>query len=118
MKSKVLISAILLSIALPATADWTIVEQAYEVHLKELRLPRNETGTIAFKTCKSCDYITKRVNSTTEYKLNGKPLSLAKLRGAVSDVANRSETSVTVLHHLKMDQVTAVSISVQGNHHD
>ena len=118
MKIKVLISAFLLSIALPAAAEMAVIQMAYEVHLKELRLPRNETGTIAFKTCESCDYMTKRVNSTTQYKLNGKLMSLVKLQDAVSDVANRGDTLVIVYHHLKMDQVTAVSIKVQGNHHD
>ena len=110
MKLKVLISAILLSIAMPAMADWAVIQEAYEVDLDELRLPRNESGTIAFKTCESCDYMTKRVNSTTQYKLNGKPISLAKLQGAISEVANRSEKSAIVLHHLKKDQVTAVSV--------
>jgi hypothetical protein len=110
MKLRIMIAATLLSIALPAAADRAVFQEAYEVALSEIRLPRNENGTIGFKKCESCDYVIKRVNSTTQYKLNGKPIRLVKLRGAISEVANGSKPSAIVLHHLKKDQVTAVSV--------
>ena len=110
MKFKVLIAAILLSMTLPAAADRVVIAQAYEVALSELRLPRNENGTIAFKECESCDYVRKHVNPFTRYELNGKAISLAKFRHAVLNVEDRSGQPVTVLHHLKKDQVTAVSV--------
>ena len=112
MKFKVLISALLLSMALPAAADVTVVEKAYEVALSELRLPRNEAGTIAFKECEYCDYVTKRVTAHTQYRLNGKSISLAKFRTALERVQKRDEEAVTVLHHVESNKVTVVSVNL------
>jgi hypothetical protein len=56
MKFRVLIAATLLSLALPASADFTVVQEAYEVALSNLRLPLSESGTLMFRKCDSCDY--------------------------------------------------------------
>ena len=54
MKLKLLITAALLSLALPAAADFKQVQEAYEVALSDMRLPRADGGTIAFKECAKC----------------------------------------------------------------
>ena len=100
MKLKLLITAIMLGLAMPAAADYVTIEQAYEVALSEIRLPQSERGTIAFKPCATCDVQTKRVDADT----------LQKFREATESVAGREKEAVTVLHHLKKDRVTAVSV--------
>ena len=110
MKIKLLMIAFAFSLAMPAAAEFTTVEEAYEVALSNLRLPRNEVGTIAFKTCETCDYMTKRVNADTRYNINGKSVKLSRFRAALAGVKDRSSEAITVLHHLERNQVTAVSV--------
>jgi biopolymer transport protein ExbD len=112
MKLKVLISVVLLSLALPAAADMRIVENAYEIALNDLRLPRAEGGTIAFKECRKCNYVRLRVAADTRYQINGKAVPLDKFREAVAEVEDPDQKAVTVLHHLKRNQVTAVSVNL------
>ncbi len=62
MKIKMIVTALLLSLTITAVAQMQTVAEAYEVALSDVRLPQNEVGTIAFKTCVDCPYETKRVN--------------------------------------------------------
>ena len=112
MKLKVLITAALLVMAGPVTADGTVVQKAYEVAVSDLRLPRVEAGTIAFKECDKCKYVRIRVGADTTYRVNGNPVPLDKFRGVLAEVADRENEAVTVLHHLKRNQVTDVSVSL------
>ena len=112
MKFKVLITAVLLSLALPAAADFKLAQEAYEVALSDLRLPRADGGTIAFKECDTCEYRRIRVGSDMRYRLNGKDVSLKEFREAIATVDDRESEAVTVLHHLERNQVTAVSVNL------
>jgi len=110
MKLKLFIIAMCLGMALPAAADFTTIEQAYEVALSDVRLPRSENGTIAFKECSTCEFKTRRVDADTRWLLNGKAVPLQKFRQAVDRVADRNSEAVSVLHHLERNRVTAVSV--------
>ena len=110
MKLKLFIIAMCLGLALPATADYLTIEQAYEVALSDIRLPRSESGTIAYKECASCDIRTTRVDGETRWLVNGKAVSLKKFREAVSRVADRENEAVSVLRHLERNRVTEVSV--------
>ena len=110
MKLKLIIIAMCLGMALPAAADYVTVEQAYEVALSDIRLPRSENGTIAYKECGSCDIRTTRVDAETRWLINGKAVSLKQFREAVSRVADREKEAVSVLRHLERNRVTAVSV--------
>ena len=112
MKTKFLIAAALLSLALPVDADFTTVQEAYEIALSDLRLPQDVTGTIAFKECQSCDYESVSVGSDTKYALNGKAVPLKEFREALSLVENRGDQPVTVLRHVERNQVTAVLVNL------
>lgn len=112
MKIKILMTTLLLSLALPAAADFTTVQEAYEVALSDLRLPRNEVGTIAFKECETCDFMTKRVNADTHYSINGKSVKLSHFRAALGEVKDPSNEAITVIHHLERNQVTAVLVNL------
>jgi len=110
MKLKVLITAALLCLALPAAAEFKIVQDAYEIALSDLRLPRNESGTLAFKECETCEFMTVRVGADTRYQINGKAVPLKEFRAAMARVVDRDSEAVTVLRHVKRNQVTAVSV--------
>ena len=112
MKLKLLITAALLGLALPAAADFKQVQDAYEIALSDLRLPRANGGTIAFKECATCEYRRLRVGSVMRYRLNGKDVTLKQFREAMATVEDRKGEAVTVLHHLERNQVTAVSVNL------
>jgi len=112
MKIKILITALVLTLAMPAAAQFTTVQLAHEVALSELRLPSHPTGTIGFKSCSECEYQTKRVSEHTRYVVDGRAVPLDKFRSAVSHIRNRSEHAVTVLQHLEDNVITQVSISL------
>jgi hypothetical protein len=114
MKTKLLIVAALLCLALPTSADFVTVQEAYEIALSDLRLPRDESGTIAFKECGSCDYMSVRVGADTSYKLNGETVPLRRFREALLLVENPDDQPVTVLRHVERNQVTAVSVNLRG----
>ena len=110
MKLKLFFAALVLGLSIPAAADFKTIVQAYEVALSEIRLPRAESGTIAFKECSTCNYRTKRVDANTRWKINGKSVSLKEFQLAVSRVTDRATEAVTVFHHLESNRVTEVSV--------
>ena len=112
MKFKVLITAALLMLAGTVTAQGTVVQEAYEVALSDIRLPRAELGTIAFKECDRCQYQRYRVAADTEYKVNGKAVPLGKFRAAVERAENPQDEAVTVLRHVARNQVTVVAVNL------
>ena len=112
MKLKLILTAMLLTLAFPAAGAGDIVQEAYEVALSDLRLPRAHGGTIAFKECASCDYRRLRVSAATTYRINGQAVPLPKFRAAMRQVADRENEAVTVMHHLKLNQVTDVSVNL------
>lgn len=110
MKIKALMSAILLTLALPLAAQIRTVQLAHEVALADLRLPQSEGGTIGFKSCAECEYQTERVTAETRWSLNGRTVRLDDFRLGLAAAADRSSVFVTVLHHLEEDRVTEVSV--------
>ena len=110
MKFNLIIAAILLGLSPLAGADFRTVQQGYEVSLAEVRLPRAEGGTIAFRECAKCNYQTRRVSPETRWLINGRAVSLEKFRAAVARVQNRKREAVSILHHLEENRVTEVSV--------
>ena len=106
MKLKLIIAAMMLGLAVPAAADY----EAYEVALSDIRLPQSETGTITFKPCASCEFRTHSIDSNVRWLLNGADVSLEEFQAATRTVTERNTKSVTVLHNLRSDRVTSVSI--------
>lgn len=107
---RTVLAILLLGLALPAAADFTVITQAYEVALSDLRLPGTTNGTLAFRECHECDYRTVRVTSGTRYEVNDESLTLEDFRKAVSDVPDPSDVTVTVLHHLESDTITGLKV--------
>ena len=113
MRLSTLTLAFLLSTAMPAAAQFTTVQRAHEAVLSGVRLPASESGTLAFKPCRACDWQTVRVNSDTLWLVNKRPLTLADFRRAVESVTDRDRKSVTVKHHLENNVITKVAITIR-----
>jgi len=113
MKTRYLFTVLLLVLALPAAAEFRTIERAYEVDFDTLRLPAAEGGTIAFKPCDECAYQTTRVTGSTRWILNGESMSLTRFREGIARYKDEDRKSVTVLHHLEDDRVTAVTVTVR-----
>ena len=60
MKLKIIITALVLSLALPVAAEFRTIQAAYEIALDHVRLPRLESGTIAYKKCAECPFLEER----------------------------------------------------------
>jgi hypothetical protein len=113
MKTRILIAIATLVLAIPAYAEFTLITKGAEVALSDVRLPRNDGGTISFRPCRQCDYETKRVARDAVWLLNGKSVSLEVFRKQLENVANPQERAVTVTRHLKSNRVTKVSINLR-----
>jgi len=112
MKMKLIVTALLLCLSVPALAQFKTIAEAYEVQIGDVRLPQNDIGTIAFKRCGDCDYETRRINRGTVWEFNGERMSLEKFRRALARVDRSDNIPVQVLHHLESNQVTKVWIRV------
>lgn len=112
MKLKIVVTALVLSLALPAAAQFRTISEAYEVALSDIRLPQRSVGTIAYKKCAECTYETKRVNTSTVWEINGQSMAFEKFRSKTAAVDNRDRIAVTVLHHLETDRVKKVSVLI------
>lgn len=113
MKLATLTLAFLLIVAMPAAAQFTTVQRAHEAVLSGIRLPASESGTLAFKPCRACEWQTVRVNSDTLWLVNKESLTLADFRRAAESVADRDQQSVTVKHHLENNVITKVAITIR-----
>ena len=110
MKINVMIAAILLVLSLPVAADWERPQESHEARLSELRLPQNDVGTVGFKPCGDCAYVTKRVNANTAWVLDGQKMSLKDFKRNLRRISDREGTPVTVVENLELEQVTRVSV--------
>ncbi|MDJ0698259.1 MAG: hypothetical protein QNJ07_00265 [Woeseiaceae bacterium] len=113
MKFRMLLAALFLAFAMPADAEIRLLQKGYEVSLANLRLPANENGTIAFRQCNACAFITKRVDADTRWVLNGQRVSLKKFRESVLAVPSDKTRHATVRRHLDTDRITRVSLNIR-----
>ncbi len=111
MNIKTVLMAGLIAFSVPAAADFETVVAAYEVQLADLRLPGTANGTLSFKACEKCEYQTVRVTSETRYQANNRDFTLQAFRDQMAGIKNPKQQSVTVLHHLESDTITALRVT-------
>jgi hypothetical protein len=112
MKIKIILATIALVLSAATMADFTPVSEGYELSLSDLRLPRNNGGSIAFRTCSSCNYETRLVSSDARWEINGKATTLKQFRERMAKIADREAQWVTVIDHIELNRVTAVSVYI------
>jgi len=110
MNIRYLLIAALLSLSLPAAADFTTIAEAYELALSDLNVPATPSSGIVFKKCADCDTQVVRVTPGTTYSINGQALPLKEFRKRVFNITDRAHTAVTVIHHLEADVILSVSV--------
>jgi hypothetical protein len=101
------IALVLIALSFSAAADFTTITEAYEVNSGDLRLPRNTGGTLTFKQCSECELQTLLVNSATRYIIDGRDVELTEFKERMAGVRNET---VTVLHHLESNTITAIKV--------
>lgn len=112
MNIKMIITAVLLSLALAAGAQSKPITEAYEVGMDDVRLPSSETGMIAFRKCSECKFESLRVTEETVYEFNGERMSLKDFRLAVNGVDRALDIPVQVVHHLERNEITKLFVVV------
>jgi hypothetical protein len=115
MKTKLFLTAMALVLTVPAVADFTLITQGAEVVLGEIRLPRNDGGTIAYKPCEECDIVTRRVAPDARWEINGKAVTLPEFRKRTENLINRDNHTVTVTRHIKSNRITLVSTIIRDS---
>jgi len=100
----------ILGLSLSAAADFRTITEAYEVDLRDLRLPGSENGTLTFKQCSDCDAQTLRVTGKTRYLINDRDFSLAEFKEQLKRVTKRKDPNVAVLHHLESNTIEAIKV--------
>lgn len=112
MKIKTLMAVTLLSIGQLAFGQGQVISQGYEIALSNFRAPATANGGVAFQECDECERMNVRVTSGTRYTINGKTVRLEDFKKAVSQVRDRDEVTLTVLHHLESDTIEMIAVSL------
>ncbi len=99
-----------------AWAQRTIVqtEDAYELVLGEVSLPRGDTGTVIFKPCPTCTTTSMRVTLATSYIVNGTPLAFPDFLKAAEAIrrmggGNRN-TAVYLFFDIESRQINRLAV--------
>ena len=113
MKLKIVITAILLMLAIPAAADFVTSARAIELVLSDLTVPVSQNSRLMFKECDDCDYMSIRLTPNTQFKINGRSVRFDKFRETIRGVRNPDETPAIVLHHLESDTVKSIKVTLK-----
>lgn len=113
MKFKIVITAFMLMLAIPAAADFVTSARAIELVLSDITVPPSQNSKLMFKECDDCDYMSIRLTPQTVYKINGRSVRFDKFRETIRGVRNPGVTPTIVLHHLESDTVKSVSVTLQ-----
>jgi hypothetical protein len=96
-----------------SAAEGVVIERAYEVALSDFRAPPTTNSAASFKTCADCELLTVRVTPRTRYVLSNESVELKDFRRGISRARKREDVTITVLHHLESDTITAVTIDLR-----
>ena len=112
MNIKILLAVTLICLGLTAAAEDRIITLAYEITLSDFNAPVTANGGVTFKECADCEQIRTRVTPATRYAINNKTVRLEDFRKAVSQVRDRDDHLVIVLHHLESDTIKSLNVSI------
>ncbi len=121
MRHAIIATLVLLSGSIgSAWAQRTIIqtEDAYELALGEVSLPRGDTGTVIFKPCPSCTTTSMRVTRATSYFVNCAPLALPDFLEAAESIrrmggGNRN-TAVYLFFNIESRRISRLKIDHFG----
>ncbi len=113
MKFKIVITAFMLMLAIPAAADFVTSARAYELVLSDLTVPPSQNSKLMFKECDDCDTRSIRLTPQTQFKIDGRSVRFDRFREVIRGVRKPDETLVIVLHHLESDTVKSISVTLK-----
>lgn len=112
MHIRSIFAALLMSISLSATAQFTTIALAYEIALSNLKVPTASTASLMFKECEDCETKIIRMTQETQFIVNGKSIGLRKFRKITFQVRDRKAATVIVKHHLESNLITSLSMTL------
>ena len=93
-------------------------EDAYELALGEVSLPRGAAGTVIFKACADCKTKALRVTALTIYQVNRRTVTLEDLRKAADGYrkmqGGAAKTAVYVYYNIESQRVTRLALDYLG----
>jgi len=110
MHIRKIVLALLVSLSLPAAAEFKTIERAYEIALSNFRVPVTQNGALIFRQCDDCEPKVIRMTPNTAFVVNGEPVTLKEFRKSVFQVRDRAAETIIVRHHLESDTITRVRV--------
>ena len=121
MNRAILTTLILLLGSVSSAWAYRVLEQtedAYELMLGEVSLPRGAAGTVIFKPCADCDTTALRVSSQTTYAVNGAAFELADFLEAADEIrqldGGNSGTAVYIFFDIESKRVNRLHLDTFG----
>ena len=111
MHIRIILATIALGFGQVAAADFTTIEQAYEVPLSLLRVPASTNGSVMFRECAECQQFSVPVNGNTQFLIDGKPVLLRDFRKTLFKIRDRESEIITVRRNLRLNTVTAIKLA-------
>lgn len=112
MHHRTTIAAIIICLAMPVAAEFRTVSRAYEIPLDFFSAPVSDNALAAFRQCNKCNSLSVRVTASTDYRVNGKSITLKEFRKIISNVLDRSQKTIVVLHHLETDSIERILLTL------
>ena len=111
----ILTTALLLAWLTSANSALRRVESAYELEVRQVRLPESVGGRVIVRPCTGCRMVVLRVDEATTYHLavNGPPVMLPELLRAVDAIGARDDGLIYVFYRADSDLVTRIVLSTR-----
>ena len=113
MKHAIIATLALLLGSMSSAWAYRVMEQtqdAYELVLGEVSLPRGDTGSVIFKPCPTCTTTSLRVTRATTYFVNGAPLALPDFLAAAEAIrqlnGGNQDTDVYIFFDIESRRIT------------
>ena len=110
------ISIVALSMATNAWAYRVLeqLEDAHELTLGQITLPRSETGSISFRTCETCADEFLNVTTATRYQRSGEIMTLSEFVAAVNEIRSLNSRTqpalIYVFFNVESKRVTRIEL--------
>ena len=117
MKHAIIATLALLLGSMSSAWAYRVMEQtqdAYELVLGEVSLPRGDTGSVIFKPCPTCTTTSLRVTRATTYFVNGAPLAFPDFLAAAEAIrqlnGGNQDTAVYIFFDIESRRITRLVI--------
>lgn len=105
--------ALTLVISIEAQATLERIEEAFELDLTQVTLPRHEAGRVVIRQCSACQAVVLRVDENTTYHIGHRrnAVPLQDLIEAAASTTRRKEALLYVMYSTVSGVVTRITLS-------